>query len=83
MTRSRNYIGWVVIEEASPGYNPMVKVEYNSKADGKRHSKEMGYGGSGCIEAIEFFDMQAGQTVKLEPTIKGCYRVYIQEEESK
>lgn len=81
--KKRIYHGWVVVEEASPGYNPKVKVEYNSTADGKRRSKDMGYGNGGCVDAIEWWDEHLKQPVKLEPTIRGCYRVYTEEDKLK
>lgn len=76
---SKTYHGWVVVEDPAPGYNPEVKVEYVA-ADGKRHTKAMGFGNGGCTEAINWWDKRLGKITKLEPTIRGCYRVFTEEQ---
>ena len=77
----RTYHGWVVIEEAGPGLLARVYVEYTS-GDNKRRRKEMNSGGNhGCTEAIEWWDKKFGCSVKLEPTIRGCYRVYTESDQ--
>ena len=75
----RNYLGWVVVEEAVPGYNPRVFVEWREGVERCREFK--GYADSGCTQAIEWWDERAGGVVKLEPAMRGCYRVYMEEEQ--
>lgn len=73
----RTYHGWLLVEARGAGYNDAIKVEYTS-ADGKRRSKDFGYGQGGCVDAIEWWDSKIGAkgAAKLEPTLKGMYRVY-------
>src|SRR5262245_52908472 len=77
---TKRYHGWIVVEEASPGYNPVIYVEYTS-GDNKRRRTEMdARGNRGCTEAIKWWDKKLGEgKAKLEPTIRGCYRVYTEE----
>ena len=73
----RNYHGWVLVEPMGPGLNDRIYVEYGSGDD--RTKTDKGYGNSGCAAAIEWWEKKLGQPIKLEPTIKGCYRVYTEE----
>lgn len=76
MSTSNTYHGWIVVEDLAPGLLARVYVEYVS-GDNKRRRKEMNSGGNfGCTEAIEWWDKKVGQSVKLQPLMKGCYRVY-------
>lgn len=75
----RQFHGWVTVEEQGPGLNDKVYVEYQN-AGGRRVRKEMGYGNSGCLKAVEHFDKLVGKPVQLLPTIKGCYRVFTSHE---
>lgn len=72
----RRYRGWVVVEDQ--GDEALADVIYVEWADdnGITQRKQLGYGEHGCVAAMEWWDKRAGQPVKLEPTLKGCYRVY-------
>ena len=79
-TNKRTYHGWIVIEPAAPGFNDYISVEWME--DGvRRHFRgvtatDEWRGESGVAQAIEWWDAHCGQAVNVEPTIRGCYRVY-------
>lgn len=70
----QQYAGWVVVEEAAPGMQPRVFVEFVDEK-GERQREFRGYGDAGCTKAIEWWDAKLGKPAVLESTIRGCYRV--------
>jgi hypothetical protein len=71
----RTYHGWIVVEEEI-GITASVSTEF-IEADGQRKRVFMTRrGNSGCAEAVEWWDKRLGRTCFLEPTLRGCYRVY-------
>lgn len=72
---SKKYLGWVVVGEPAPGMNAPVFAE--RVEDGVRKRHPTGYGNSGCAQAIEWWDKQAGSPVELTATVMGCYRVSV------
>lgn len=82
VTTKRTYYGWVVVED--PGDKALadvIWVEWTDNGNG-RQRKQMGYGESGCVTAVEWWDKKVGQPVMLQPTLKGCYRVYTEIKEA-
>ena len=70
----RQYHGWVLVEDGGKDFKNYVSVEYVDASG--RHHEEIGRGESGCAKAVEWWDKKLGQPTKLEPTLRGCYRVY-------
>ena len=74
---SKDYRGWIIVHEAAPGHNPHITVEWPNN-DGGRYSESMGYGEQAVSQAIEWWDKRLGVQAKLQPTIRGLYRVYVE-----
>jgi hypothetical protein len=70
----KQYHGWIVVEEVSEGMKPPVYAEWVDES-GERRKEFRGYGESGCASAVEWWDERLKKPIKLEPTIRGCYRV--------
>lgn len=77
----RKYHGWIVLEEPAPGMNPPVYVEHDCQ-NGERYRSQKGWGNSGATQAVEWWEQRIGKPILLEPTLKGCYRVYTEEEKA-
>jgi hypothetical protein len=76
----RLYHGWIVVEDGGVGYKEFVSVEWQGE-DGVRYrlsgdESHEWRGESGCTQAVEWWDAKLQTNVKLEPAMKGCYRVY-------
>lgn len=66
--------GWVIVEAGGEGFKDHVSVEWTEGED--RFHEDVGRGESGCAKAVEWWDKKVGMSVKLEPTLRGAYRVY-------
>lgn len=80
----RRYHGWILVEDAGPGFRDYISVEYADVKGrvvicGDTLQDQPWRGESGCARAIEWWDKKVSATVKLESTLKGCYRVYTEE----
>lgn len=76
----RKYHGWIVVEEkpsGEPKYSDIF-VEYEEGGERKK-DKMPKLGNSGCAQAVEWWDRKVGSNIKLEPMLKGCFRVYTEE----
>lgn len=72
--KTRTYHGWILIEPGGQGMKDYVSVEF---LDGSvRIHHDIGRGESGAAKAVEWWDDKLKAHVQIEPTLKGCYRVY-------
>lgn len=79
-TKARKYHGWIVVEAGGSGFNNVIWVEWRDKPEDEvRSRKQVGYGETGSVTAVEWWDKKVGQSVKLQPMLKGSYRVYTEE----
>ena len=67
--------GWIIVDQASPGLKPSVWVEWNEQ-DGRKQLYMKARGEAGCAEAVEWWEKRLAQTIILEASLRGCYRVY-------
>ncbi len=75
------FVGWILCEE-SEGYKDLVFVEYTNRGTNERIKTPMNARGeSGAAEAVEWWCNRTEKHVKVEPTFRGCYRVYTEEDE--
>lgn len=65
------YRGWLVVEER-PEYMDKVYAEYTDEND-ERQKQFF----NSVLEAIEWWDKRLGGVSMFEPTLKGCYRVFL------
>lgn len=75
------YYGWILVEDGGEGFKEYVSVEWNEGDERKRFRGSSGLedgwrGESGCALAVEWWDRKIGKNIKLEPTLRGCYRVF-------
>jgi len=76
----RKYHGWVAVDKGDAVLDDTIAVEYMGDDGVRRRVVMETHGNAGAIAAVEWWDKRLGQHVQLEPVLKGCYRVYTQEE---
>lgn len=79
VSKEKKYHGWVIVESGGNGFKEYVSVEWQNLDGRHRHQEDNWRGESGCAKAVEWWDKKVGSPIKLEPTLRGCYRVYTQE----
>jgi hypothetical protein len=77
MSESRQYHGWILVEDGGQGFKDYISVEWTDENGNRRHfSEENWRGESGAAKAVEWWDKKLGVTAKLQPALRGSYRVY-------
>lgn len=76
--KKREYHGWVLVEH-EPGYRDVVAVEWTDEQGNRRRYRDDSWRGeSGCAMAIEWWERKLEKSILLQPTLRGCYRVYVE-----
>jgi hypothetical protein len=85
VSTGRIYHGWILVEDGGPGYKDYIRVEWSDEVGrhsfGGHGSHDGGTGNgwrgeSGAARAVEWWDKKIGSPIKLQPILKGSYRVY-------
>lgn len=75
LLRDRTYHGWILVESGGEGFKDYIYIEYDDGTP-ERYRRLLGRAESGCAVAVEWWDKKVGKPVKLQPMLKGSYRVY-------
>lgn len=82
MATQRVYHGWIIVENAGRDLRDYIFVEWHEGNEPGRRRQHVGYGESGCASAVEWWDKKLHDNVKLQPALRGSYRVYTEEKVS-
>ena len=88
---TRTYHGWIIVEPGGTDMQDYVFAEWSetvpASGGGGKGAVRRYYGGgdypwrgnSGCAQACEWWENRLGKHAQLEPTMRGCFRVYTTE----
>jgi hypothetical protein len=78
---NKTYHGWILVEDGGKDYKDFIYTEYTNKDGDRIRTVMTSRGESGCAEAVEWWDKQVGQPIKLERSFARSYRVYTKQEQ--